>query len=274
MAKTDLSIIIPAYNAEPYLTELLDCLNPQIVKGVEVIVIDDCSVEPVFPKYKWEKVIRNPINRGLSYSRNRGIEKSHGEYISFIDADDLVSEQYVNNILARIPFDYLEMSWKSFGGAECGCKLNSDNNSLDNPSVCTRAFKRSFIGDLRFNTRKDSTEDEDFSRKIGYWRGQKKVITDYTYFYRTSTNVMSKNYRNGLLHTKRITYYYKHVTTDMDWLIRDIKREDLDNEVWLLTEQCDIPELAKYCQISKPIPIWTHILRGEKGYRILLEGDL
>lgn len=267
-----LSIIIPAYNAEPYLYELLDCLAPQITKDVEVLVIDDGSVIPVETEYKWVKLYRQR-NKGLSASRNEGIKKSHGAYISFIDADDLVSETYIHDILSKIPFDYLEMSWKSFDGDECGCKLETENDSLTNCSVCTRAFNRQFIGNHRFNIHKDSTEDEDFSRKIGYERGRKKVITDYSYYYRTSTNVMSKAYRKGHKTTKRITYYYDHVTKDMDWLVKDIKREDERNEVWLLTNKCDIPELKKYCQVSKPIPIWTHILRGERGYRILIEGD-
>lgn len=268
-----LTIIIPAYNAEPYLNELLDRLTPQITEEVEVLLIDDGSDIPLRRDYPKVTTIREP-NLGLSMARNVGMRISHGEYISFIDADDLVSETYVKDILDRIPFDYLEMSWKSFGGNECGCKLNSDYDSLNNPSVCTRVYRKEFIGDLQFNRLKDSTEDEDFSRKIHYERGQKKVITDYTYFYRTSTNAMSKAYRQGLLHTKRITYYYDHVTKDMDWLLRDIKREDTCNEVWLLTNRCDIPELKEYCQVSEPIPIWTHILRGENGYNVLLEGDL
>jgi hypothetical protein len=46
-------------------------------------------------------------------------------------------------------------------------------------------------------------------------------------------------------------------------LLKEIKREDKYNEVWLLTNRCDLPELKRWCQISKPFHIWTHFLRGE-----------
>ena len=48
-----LSIIIPCYNAEPYIYELLDCLDKQMTKEVEVILIDDGSKTPVLSNYKW-----------------------------------------------------------------------------------------------------------------------------------------------------------------------------------------------------------------------------
>lgn len=145
-----LSIIVPAYNAEPEIHELLDRLNPQITDEVEVVVVDDGSDIPFKTVYKWVKVIRQQ-NRGLSSARNVGIENTTGEYIAFIDADDLVSENYISLILSKIPFDYLEMSWKSFGGAFYHCKLNTDNDRLTNPAVWARVNNRNFIGDLRFN---------------------------------------------------------------------------------------------------------------------------
>ena len=135
-----LSIVIPAYNAEPYLSELLDKLAPQITDEVELMVIDDGSTPRVDTVYDFIHVIRRTSNHGLSHARNLGIQLAIGEYISFIDADDLVSDTYVKDILDRIPFDYLEMSWDSFGGYKCGCKLNSDNDSLTNCSVCTRVL--------------------------------------------------------------------------------------------------------------------------------------
>ena len=49
----------------------------------------------------------------------------------------------------------------------------------------------------------------------------------------------------------------------MTKLLEEIKREDEQNEVWLLTDRCDIPEMQRYCQIHKPIKMWAHYLRGE-----------
>lgn len=267
-----LTIIIPAYNAEPYYHELLDRLSPQITKDVEVLLIDDGSRQPVRTDHKWCKVIRQK-NKGVSTARNVGIDKAKGDYISFIDSDDLVSEDFVSKIIEKTKEepDIIEFSWKSLNDNmwRCDQKLHSDKDRLPNPSVCTRVFKRSLIGDTRFNIRKDSTEDEDFSRKIGY-RGNEDslkvgVITDYMYFYRDDVPMSkTKRYAAGLMKTKRVMYYYDHVTKDMTWLIDQIREDDEVNEVYLMTRQCDLPQLKRYCQIIPPRQDWGHIIKGEK----------
>ena len=83
-----LSIIIPCYNAEPYIYELLHTLAPQITKEVEVILIDDGSDKPIEYKMKGLKIYRQK-NGGSSKARNKGLEKAKGKVIAFIDADDL-----------------------------------------------------------------------------------------------------------------------------------------------------------------------------------------
>ena len=266
--RTRLTLIIPCYNAEPYIYELLDRLAPQITKEVEVILVDDGSDKPFSNKdHGWVKVIRQD-NKGLAKARNVALDIAKGEYIGFIDADDLVSETYVKDILDKTPFDYLEMSWKSLqGGFKCDFKLKSDSDYLTNPSVCTRAFSKAFIGKNRFNENKDATEDEDFSRKLGYMGKtdyNRKVITDYTYFYRTAVeNSLSKRYLKGLCNTKRIVYYFPEITANMTYLLDEIKQEDQYNEVWVMTHKCDIPELKRYAQVVRPQHISGMELRGE-----------
>lgn len=269
-----LSIIIPAYNAEPYLGELVDCLSPQIpVDGtVEVIIVDDGSSNPVTYTAKWLKVYRQS-NRGVSVARNHGIDKAKGKYISFIDADDLVPDYFIEKIMEKTKDepDVIELSWRSLTKDNWNIdqRLRSESDRLSNPSVCTRVFKKSYIGDVRFNPQKDSTEDEDFCRKMGYLDpdGQFKraVITDYMYFYRDTVSMSkTKRYAAGLMNTKRVVYYYEHVTTDMTWLLDEVKKEDEVNEVFVMTKQNDIPELKKYCQIIKPHNVWAHIIKGEQ----------
>ena len=123
-----LSIIIPYYNVKQYTDELLDKLAPQITGDVEVILIDDGSKVPYATDHEWCKVFRKK-NGGVSSARNAGMDKATGEYISFIDADDLVSDNYVDMILRKMPFDWLEMSWKSLpGGAQFMVKLNTESD--------------------------------------------------------------------------------------------------------------------------------------------------
>lgn len=261
-----LSIIIPYYNAEPYTSELLEVLDPQITDEIEVIVIDDGSREPFKTDYKWCKVIRQK-NGGVSKARNVGIEKTSGEYISFIDADDLVSDDYVEQIIKKMPFDYLDMSWRTFKGKglQAQQKLNSQSDRLPNPSACTRAFSRAFIGDHRFNENKDSAEDEDFTRHLFYGRDSKvAVITDFAYFYRTYVdNSKTKKYVSGRTKTKRIVYNLPKITKDMTYLIDEFREEDEVNEVYLMTESNELPELAEYAQIMRPQSVRGMELRGE-----------
>lgn len=267
-----LSIIIPYYNAEPYTGELLRVLAPQVSDKVEVILIDDGSRVPFMTDYQFVKVIRQK-NKGVSAARNHGLDIAKGDYISFIDADDLVARDFVLKILTKINDepDVIELSWKSLTNDNWNIdrRLMSENDRLPNPSVCTRVFKKSYIGNVRFNVKKDSTEDEDFCRKMGYLDPEsnfkRAVITDYMYFYRDNVSMSkTKRYAAGLMNTKRVVYYYPKVTKDMTWLLDEIKKEDEVNEVFLQTHNCEIPELKKYCQITKPMSAWGHIIRGEQ----------
>ena len=265
--RTRLTIIIPYYNTEKYIGELLECLAPQITGEVEVILVDDGSTVPFRNKnYGWVKVVRQE-HKGLAKARNTALDIAKGEYIGFIDSDDLVSDTYVKDILDATPFDYCELSWKSLqGGYKCDFKLKSDKDYLTNPSVCTRAFSKAFIGDRRFNEFKDATEDEDFSRKLGYMgrtEYNRKVVTKYSYFYRTAVeNSLSKRYLRGLCNTKRIVYYFPSITSNMTYLIDEIKEEDKYNEVWVMTHECKLPELKRYAQVVKPQHISGMELRG------------
>lgn len=263
-----LSIIIPYYNKKAYTDELLACLNEQITDEVEVIVVDDGSDVPYETDFEWCEV-RRQKNQRCAGARNTGLEMAKGEYIQFIDADDMVPDYFISRLLREIqesPFDMCDYSWKSLTteGPQHNHRILDKTGRLKNPSVCTRCFSRAYIGDVRFNTKKDSTEDEDFSRKLGYLTDSHRhtAISEYMYFYRTDIDSKVKRYKQGLMHTKRIVYHFNHVTKDMD-ILDEIKKEDETNEVWLLTNQNDIPELSRYCQISCPMNIWAHELRGE-----------
>lgn len=265
-----LSIIIPCYNAEPYIKDLLKALAPQIRDDIEVVLVDDGSEKPLKTSYKWCKVLRKK-NAGVATARNLGIEKTTGEYIAFIDSDDMISEDYIEKILEKVKEgpDLIQLSWKSLtkDGYQFNYLLKSDSDRLETPSCWSRVLKRDFLGDIRFNERKDSTEDEDFSRKVGYAFPDAPIkeasVTSYVYFYRNVENSKIKRFKNGLMNSKRVVYYYKRVTREMQWLLEEIKKEDEVNEVWLLTQYNEIPELERYCQIHRPCNCWGHIIRGE-----------
>ena len=100
------SIIVPVYNAEGYLRDCLSSLVTQDNDSFEIICINDGSTDKSIDilnefssKYTNIIVLHNEINRGLSFSRNRGISASRGEYLLFVDSDDWLTDKNVVTIL-------------------------------------------------------------------------------------------------------------------------------------------------------------------------------
>lgn len=85
------SIIIPSYNRKEYIPDLLKSLEHQTAHNFEVIIVDDCSVEPVELKQFYSfpvNVIRNEQNKGAAESRNIGALNANKEWLLFLDDDD------------------------------------------------------------------------------------------------------------------------------------------------------------------------------------------
>lgn len=94
-----ISIIIPVYNTEKYLSECLESVINQTFTDLEIICVNDGSTDDsaaILENYKKKderiKTIQLYENRGQSYARNRGIELSEGKYIYFLDSDDYIEE--------------------------------------------------------------------------------------------------------------------------------------------------------------------------------------
>lgn len=103
------SVIIPCFNAEKWISKTLDSILAQSHRNLEIIVVHDGSTDSsayILEEYvkKGIKVFRHPegVNRGGSNSLNLGIEKSSAEYIAFLDADDLWHPQKISTQLAYL----------------------------------------------------------------------------------------------------------------------------------------------------------------------------
>lgn len=261
-----LSIIIPYYNAKVYTDELIHALAGQMEKDVEVILVDDGSDEPYETEYEWVRIIRQK-NGGASKARNTGLDNATGEYIAFIDADDMVSERYIERIIEKINterFDYCYLSWRTIGhGWKCEVKLNTINDKFPSFNLCVwnRIYKRDLIGDTRFNEKKKIAEDAEFIRDIEH--GKKSFIPEYMYYYRSDVpNSLTKRFRDGKLETQRVVYYYPTITKDMD-LLEEVKATDRYAEVIIMTARNDQPELERYAMVLPPCQIYGTELRGQ-----------
>ena len=99
-----LSIIVPVYNTEKYLSKCLDSIVNQRFEDMEIIIVNDGSTdssEKIIQEYKEKynqiKAYTKP-NGGLSDARNFGVEKAIGEYLTFVDSDDYLSEELYENL--------------------------------------------------------------------------------------------------------------------------------------------------------------------------------
>ncbi|WP_165171954.1 glycosyltransferase family 2 protein [Adlercreutzia sp. ZJ242] len=100
------SIVVPAYNVEPFLSRCLRSLARQTYRNFEAILVDDASTDRTLELLEQHgdslpscKIIRHERNQGLSGARNTGLEAARGDYIGFVDSDDWVSPTFVETMV-------------------------------------------------------------------------------------------------------------------------------------------------------------------------------
>ena len=180
-----LSIIIPYYDRFEQINKLIGVLSPQLTDEVEVIVVDDCSPTPILIMDNRIKTIRLEENSGgASVPRNVGLDNATGQYITFIDSDDLVKPNYIEKILNKINttnFDYCFFSWESKTN-----KIIIRNNPPSwNCCVWNCIYKKEKIGNERFDPKLKIAEDYDFNKRVR--TGKKENIIDILYYYEIDT---------------------------------------------------------------------------------------
>lgn len=103
-----LSIIIPYYETYNYTIKLLRELQIQVTDEVEVILVDGGCNETRFDDFDYLKVIHLDHNYGASYAWNRGLDTAQGKYIGFIDSDDMIMMNYIDELLDAVDHEYAD----------------------------------------------------------------------------------------------------------------------------------------------------------------------
>ncbi|MBD1571472.1 glycosyltransferase family 2 protein [Aliivibrio sp. S10_S31] len=98
------SVIIAAYNVEEYIDDCIKSILMQSYKDIEIIIIDDCSTDTTkekLSKYTSEKIkiIFSDENSGPGGARNKGLDDATGDYIFFIDSDDILHPDAIRDML-------------------------------------------------------------------------------------------------------------------------------------------------------------------------------
>ena len=137
-----LSIIIPYYKTFEMTARLLGGLWEQLTDDVEVIVVDDGCNETFLDMFEYDiKVIHLKENGGVSKARNIGIKEAQGEYIAFIDSDDMVTMDYVEQLLKTIKEhneDMIIFNWLDITTNEVVIKPQ-------NPAIWKAIYKKDII---------------------------------------------------------------------------------------------------------------------------------
>ena len=245
--KNELSIIVPVYNVEKYLKECLDSINEIRNIDYELIIINDGSpdnsqkiIEEFCKKNKRTKYYIKE-NGGLSSARNYGLEKAVGEYIWFVDGDDLVVASEFEKFYKKIEDKDLDIGIANYNEFFNGNKIEikkiekfqeldkieilsgkryfdlSDRKGLFGVTAWRSIYRREFL--IKENIKFEEGlifEDELFSR-IAINRAKKvKYYDNYIYLYRQNVSGSIMNTDN-----EKLINYYKVANLLTEEISRD-----------------------------------------------------
>ena len=219
-----ISIIIPIYNAEKYLEECLDSIKQQSYKNYEVIMINDGSTdrsESICRKFLEDDrfQIVNQKNKGVAISRNVGLTMAKGEYILFVDSDDWLDNNMLNELINNAGDD--ELLCVGYYNAYENHKLQVTNgknivikqdlkksimndNNIIGGYLWNKLFDLNIIKQNNIKFDKDINYCEDLIFVLNYIRFINRIryISKPLYFYRMRKTSITKQ---GCLNEKNIT---------------------------------------------------------------------
>lgn len=171
--KSLVSIIVPVYKVEPYLRECLDSIICQTYTNLEIILVDDGSPDRCgeicedYARKDSRITVYHKENGGLSDARNYGIDRCNGEYITFIDSDDVVKPNFAERLMGLIseygadvassPFVSFRNSVDFGGGGISGCVSSQEalrellySNRTFYTSACFKIYRTELFKNIRF----------------------------------------------------------------------------------------------------------------------------
>ncbi len=150
-----ISVIIPVYKVEKYLSCCVQSVINQTYKNLEIILVDDGSPDNCpslcddFAKKDSRIKVIHQKNGGLSSARNSGIEIATGEYISFVDSDDTIHPQMyevLSNAIKQTDAEISMASWKKVYDI-----AKPDNENYNPSTITSQIYKDNEVIDLLFN---------------------------------------------------------------------------------------------------------------------------
>lgn len=215
MSNLNVSIIIPAYNTDKTVAETIKSVINQTYGNWEAIIVDDCSTDQtneIAQEFAYRdkriRIVRHDVNKGLSNARNTGIRHSKSDWLVFLDADDLLLPDYLENMFREVDkdqnIDCIHCGWYRLGNAgevdhygRCDdvdklFPVFAKKNGFSTVSVCmlTKKITESVHG---FDSNYNRCADWDFWQRIARSCAVFRPIETPLVYYRMTENSLSSN---------------------------------------------------------------------------------
>lgn len=282
-----ISIIVPIYNVEQYLSQCLDSILTQTFQDIEVICINDGSTDnsgKILEQYALKdrriKVI-NKENQGASTARNTGLDMAGSDWICFVDSDDITHPQmleiaYKQAVLNNV--DFVQYRYQEFKTGDVDCRAINEksikykifeNSSLvscrkqkfqNTPGPVSKLFKNKIIGKTRFIPHLQF-EDYPFIYEVLSKKPKGVYLNAELYFYRIHDASLShtkanpqqiKDYHTGINHIFRV-YEKPEFTKEKKFLIRDFLPIVLKHQLGRCCRADDAAKPLMFAEFSREL---------------------
>lgn len=214
------SVIVPVYNVEIYLSKCLDSLISQTLEDIEIICVNDASLDSsleILKDYASKdsriKIISLPKNQGLGHARNIGIESAVGEYIGFVDSDDWVDVDFYEKLYNSILKNNVDVACATiirkretyskyrvfYNNEKIYETLEDKINALNIPKcsyVWNKLYRTEKIKDIKF---REEIYFEDVYWSLELLKKIDKIVTvpNTNYYYRVRENSIVKRVKSS-----------------------------------------------------------------------------
>ncbi|MGM9978893.1 MAG: glycosyltransferase family 2 protein [Clostridium sp.] len=266
-----ISVIVPVYNVEKYLSKCIQSIINQTYKNLEIILIDDGSQDnssKLCDEYSLKDSRISVIhkkNGGLSSARNVGLSNANGDYITFIDSDDWIDQNMISTLFniinqeksdiavcnyflayneeIQIQKDKIEI--KNFSNIEALKKLYDEKLKIVMTIACCKLFKRELFNNINFPDGRIH-EDEFTTYKLLYKAEKISYTNKKFYYYRQRKDSIM----NSAFNKKKLDIIYA-----LEERIKFIKESVNDMELYnLVVKGYYITILRRYYLYSKSCP--------------------
>lgn len=258
------SIIIPVYNGEEFLEECLDSVIGQSYRDIEIIIIDDGSTDRSFSicqKYADKdsriKLIHQE-NAGVSAARNHGLSVAQGEYVMFVDADDMLPEDSVQDLLQEIKpgIDLVAGSYREIKGLRHKDRIfpkkEYDFLHIDKTmdwiiSPWAKLFRLEIIKENKISYKENIYFAEDHIFNLGFCKYAKKICStnSLVYLYRMGGIASTIKYHQDMhrFNVELINTYcdfYNNIGISKEILRRKVKEQFIVSVVHYISNCSDV----------------------------------